>query len=108
MKRLRGWLVCGSAFLAGCSTRFETNQQACERLFDYFRGCVPDDGSIPPGVDLDALVAATCAAIPEDEECDFTAVTNCMIRNTTCDTIGIGTPPPPCAEHAAACAAGAP
>lgn len=106
--------VSGLALIAlplaagGCGTAFETNQQACERLFDYFRACVPDDGSIPPGVDLDVLVASTCALIPEDGECDFSAVTNCMIRNTTCDTIGLGAPPAACVDLAAACAPDAP
>ena len=104
MTRLQVAFICALVVSAGCTTRFETNQQACEGLFDYFRACVPEDDSIPPGIDLDGLVAATCAAVPEDGECEFSAVTNCMIRNTTCDTIGIGDPPAPCIALVAACA----
>jgi hypothetical protein len=108
MTRLRVLFVCGLVILAGCSTRFETNQQACERLFDYFRFCVPEDGSVPPGIDLDELFALTCALVPEDGECNFSAVTDCMIRNTNCDTIGVGAPPAACVGIAPACVVGAP
>jgi hypothetical protein len=101
-------LIAFAVAAGGCGSVFETNQQACARLFDYFRACVPDDGSVPPGVDLDALVAATCALIPEDSECNYSAVTDCMIRNTTCNTIGVGAPPAACVDLAVACAPGTP
>ena len=48
----------------GCGSVFETNQQACQRRIDYFRVCVPDDGSVPPGVDRDEFLASICALAP--------------------------------------------
>ncbi len=87
--------------LAGCvrppvGPPDETNEDACLRLFDYFNDCVPREGPAPPGFDFDRLVEVTCGLAPEKEECNFPALTNCMIANTTCDTIGVGDSPAVC------------
>ena len=103
-----GLALLGLALIAGgCGSVFETNQQACERLFDYLLACALEGGPVPPGAD--ELSSQACAAIPEDPQCDFSAVTNCVIRNTTCAAISLGAlPPAACMDLGSACVVGAP
>ena len=98
MKQLRLLLVGGSVFLGGCPLQVETNQEACERLLEYFVECVPGDEDDPPG-----LIAELCVNVPGEEECNFPALTDCIINNTTCDTLLTDDLPASCQEIATEC-----
>jgi hypothetical protein len=98
MKKLRMLLVCGPVFLAGCPLQVETNQEACERMVEYFIDCLSSDEGDPG-----EFFAELCVNVPGEEECNFPALTDCIIENTTCDTLLTADLPASCQEIAAEC-----
>ena len=76
-------LISSLVFVCGCPLAApETNQEACNRMFDHLIGlpCMQGDE-----VDVEGLVTFICDNIEENEECDWPAYADCVIANADCD-----------------------